>query len=295
MEGSHAQSGNTTKKWLIGCGIGCGAIVIIVAVLIAAGFFFVKNIVTEFKDTEAMMSTLTERYGRIEDFCPEPDGSIKPERLQAFLEARAEYAPIREKISRSLDALSKGKDSGEVEIKKPKNVVKMIRLGFGIIPQIAEFIKTRNQALLNVEMGMGEYYYLYVIVYYSWLGKQPEDGPDFQIVGPDYEEDRFRYWDREDIKEDRRERMLRRTSRMILPMMRCQLQKLEGQNTGPSLEQWRMALTAEIKAMEADNEHLPWQDGVPEVLDASLRPFKTRLEASYLPTTNPLEMVLEHR
>jgi len=295
MEGSPTQSGNTTRKWLIGCGIGCGAVIIIAAVLIATAYFFIKNIVAEFKDTEAMMSTLTERYGRIEDFCPDPDGKIRPERLEAFLKAREAYAPVREKIAESLAGLSQGKDVSEVEIKKPKNVLKMIRLGFGVIPQLADFIKSRNQALLDAQMGMGEYLYIYVIAYYSWLGKRPEDGPDFQIVGPDYEEDRFRYWDREEIQEDRRDRTLRRVHRMLLPMMRCQLEKMEGRSAGPDSEKWRQALTSEVEAMEADKERLPWGEGVPDVIEVSLMAFKTRLEASYSTMTNPLEMILENR
>jgi hypothetical protein len=295
MEGSPTQSSNTTRKWLIGCGIGCGAIVIIVAALIATGYFFIRNIVGQFKDTEAMMSTLTERYGRIQDFCPEPDGTVRPERLEVFLKARETYAPAREKIAESLATLSRGKDISKVEVKKPKNVLKMIRLGFGVIPQMADFIKSRNQALLDAQMGMGEYIYMYVLVYYSWLKKPPEDGPDFQIAGPDYEEDRFHYWDKEEIQEDRHERMLRRIHRMLLPMMRCQLEKLEGQSAASVSEKWRNLLAAEVKAMEADKARLPWQDGVPDVIEISLRAFRIRLEASYSLMTNPLELILENR
>jgi len=49
----------------------------------------------------------------------------------------------------------------------------MIRIlaHLGIIPLMAEFVKTRNQALLDAGMGMGEYYFIYVVVYYPWLGK----------------------------------------------------------------------------------------------------------------------------
>jgi len=292
MEASKPESSNT-KKWLIGCGIGCGAVIIIVGILITAGYFFVKNIVDEFKDTEAMMSTLTERYGRIREFCPPPEGAIKSERLNAFLEARKACAPVREKMSQSLTALAEKKESSDIEIKTPKNIFKMIRLGFGIIPEIAEFIKSRNQSLLDAEIGLGEYYYLYAISYYSWLEKSVGDGPDFQIMGPDDGEGRFRYWDREDIGEDRRERMRRKINHMILPMMRCQLEKQKEKNAPGASAEWRRALAAEIKAMEVDQKRLPWQDGVPEVIAASLKPFRSRLEASYSPMVNPLELLLD--
>lgn len=294
MDMNQTKSSSSTKKWFIGCGIGCGAVILIGVILIASGYFFIKNIVGEFKDTEAMTEVLTERFGRIPDFCPDPEGTIRPERIEAFLSARDGFAPVRERITKSMEALSRGRDKDEVEVEKPKSVLTMMRLGFGIIPQTAEFIKTRNEALLDSEMGLGEYYYIYVVAYYSWLGKAPEDGPDFQIVGPDEEGD-FGYWDREDSKERRRERLLRRLNRMLLPMLHNQLEKLIAEGGAKASGEWRQILEREIEALEEDRERLLWQDSLPEVIEASLRPCRDRLEASYNPMTNPLEVMIEQR
>jgi hypothetical protein len=295
LEGTHQQSGSTTKKWLIGCGIGCGAIIVIIAILIAGGFFFFKNIVDEFEDTEALMDTLIERYGPVRDFCPNPDGTINPSSVEAFLRTREAFSPVREKIASAFATITEEEKAIEIEGTRPKNVIKMLRLGFGIVPQIAEFIKGRNQALLDAEMGIGEYYYIYVIAFYSWLGKSPEDGPDFQISGPDDEESHFRYWDREAFEEDRGEWMRRWIHRMILPMLLNQMEKLEEREAAVMPEEWRQALEAEIEAMRADKERLPWQDGVPATIEASLKPYKERLEASYSSMTNPLELAVEQR
>jgi len=295
LEATPQQSGSTTKKWLIGCGIGCGAIIVIIIIVIAGGYFFFKNIVDEFKDTEALMDTLTERYGRVKDFYPNPDGPISSDRLEVFLNAREAFAPAREKIGKAFANLSEGEETFEKEGKSPKNVIKMLRLGFGVVPQVAEFIRGRNQALLDAEMGMGEYYYIYVIAYYSWLGKSPEDGPDFQITGPEEGESPFRYWDREDFREDRGEWMMRWVHRTILPMMHNQLDKLEERDAAVTPEEWRQALAAEIEAMEADRDRLPWQDGLPSHIEESLKPFKQRLEASYSSMTNLLELAVEQR
>ncbi len=291
---NQTKSSSSTKKWLIGCGIGCGVVILIVVILIASGYFFIKNIVDEFKDTEAMTEVLTERFGRIPDFCPDPEGTIRPERIEAFLSARDGFAPVRERITKSMEALSRGRDKDEVEVEKPKSVLTMMRLGFGIIPQAAEFIKTRNEALLDSEMGLGEYYYIYVVAYYSWLGKAPADGPDFQIVGPD-EEDDFMYWDRGDSKERRRERLLRRINRMLLSMLHNQFENLIAEGGAKDSGEWRQILEREIEALEEDRERLLWQDSLPEVIEASLRPYRDRLEASYNPMTNPLEVMIEQR
>jgi hypothetical protein len=294
MNQPQTQSSSTTKKWLIGCGIGCAVVILIVLILIASGYFFIKNIVDEFKDTEAVTEVLTERFGRITDFCPNPDGAITAERVEAFLSAREAFRPIRERIAESLAKLSQKKDIDEVEVGKPRSVFTMMRLGFGIIPQTAEFIKTRNEALLEAGMGLGEYYYIYVMAYYSWLGKSPEDGPGFQIVGPDEDED-FGYWGREDSQEMRQERMRRRLNRMLLPMLHNQLEKLQTEGGAATLGNWQQELEREIEAMEEDRERLLWQDGLPAVIETSLRPYRDQLEASYNPLTNPLEMIIDQR
>ena len=294
MDMNKIQSSSSTKKWLIGCGIGCSVVILIIVILLASGYFFVKNIVDEFKNTEAMTEVLTERFGRITDYCPDPDGAIRPERIEAFLSARDAFAPIRERIAKSLETLSQRKDVDDVEVGKPRSMLTMLRLGFGIIPQTAEFIKTRNEALLGVEMGLGEYYYIYVVTYYSWLGRNPEDGPGFQIVGPDKERD-LDYWDREDSKEMRRERLLRRLNRMLLPMLRNQLEKLTEESEPKASEEWRQMLKKEIETLEQDKERLLWQDSLPEVIALSLTPYKDQLEASYNLMTNLLEVTIERR
>ena len=294
MDMNKIQSSSSTKKWLIGCGIGCSVVILIIVILLASGYFFVKNIVDEFKNTEAMTEVLTERFGRITDYCPEPDGAIQPERIEAFLSARDAFAPVREKIAKSLETLSQRKDVDDVEVGKPRSMLTMLRLGFGIIPQTAEFIKTRNEALLGADMGLGEYYYIYVVTYYSWLGRNPEDGPGFQIVGPNEERD-FDYWDREDSKEMRRERLLRRLNRMLLPMLHNQLEKLTEESEPKASEEWRQMLKKEIETLKQDKERLLWQDSLPEVIALSLTPYKDQLEASYNLMTNLLEVTIERR
>jgi hypothetical protein len=292
MPANEVKSSDTTKKWLIGCGIGCGAIILILIILGAGGYFFFRNMVEGFRNTEAMMSTLTERFGRIEDFCPDPDGAIKSERIEAFLSVRDAFAPARQKLEMSFEALRKGKAESEIEVKKSRNVIKMISLGFGLIPQISELLKSRNQALLDKGMGMGEYYFIYAISYYSWLKKSPEDGPDVQLM--DFEE-RGDYRDRREWLEVRRDLTLKRVNRQILPMLSNQLKKLAESDKSGVQAKWRKKLEAEVKAMESDRDRIPWQEGLPSAVEASLRPFKERLEATYSIMTNSLEMSIEQR
>jgi len=279
MEASKPGSSNT-RKWLIGCGVGCGVIIIIAVILIVTGVFYVKNLVKGFEESSAIMDTLTERYGKITEYTPNPDGTIKPERIEAFLKVRKQLIPALEQISDSIYILSDGEWGGEeIPEEERSSTFSKIKTGLNLIPEISDYYKSRNQALLEEEMGPGEYYYIYVITYYSWMGKPLMDGPDFQL-GEDNERPRFRDWDDEESREIRRDQILRRMHRMILPMMKNQYIKVMEAPSGEIDENWRVALEAEIAALEEDRYRLPWEDGVPEVIADSLEPFRSRLEQS---------------
>ena len=60
-------------------------------------------------------------------------------------------------------------------------------------------------------------------------------------------------------------------------------------------QEWAEALAAELDAMESDRYRLAWQDGLPEVILSSLRPFRARLEDSYSPLLNTIEISMEQR
>lgn len=293
MEQTKQSSSSSTKKWLIGCGIGCGAILLIVILLVMGGFFFVRNIVEGFKDTDALMDTLIAQHGEIQEYSPDPDGAIKPERLEAFLEAREVMAPARDEIEKSFRILEEGRDE-ETGDEESRSVFKRIKTGFGMIPQIADFYKSHVQALLDVEMGMGEYYYIYTVAYYSWLGKPVLEGPDFQIRG-DNEGYRYRDWDDQESEEVRRDITFRWLHRISLPMLQKQHEKLISGDVPRVQSGWRIALQAEIEAMESNRYRLIWQDGLPEVIQKSLEPYRQRLEDSYSPMTNALEISLKRR
>jgi hypothetical protein len=183
----------------------------------------------------------------------------------------------------------------EVEVKKPRNVFEMVKLGFGLVPQLAEFMKFRNQALLDAEMGMGEYFYIYAIAYFSWLEKLPEDGPDFEVMGDEDRGGRWGEMDIEEMREDRRDVMIRRLHRSILPMLQNQLDKLVASGVSENLSEWKGLLEAEIQALEENRFRLPWEKGIPDAIKKSLEPYRERLDQSYNAMTNPFELTIEQQ
>lgn len=290
MDPNRPQTSSSKKKWFIGCGIVCGVVIIIVVLLILSGVMFVKNIVKGFDEAEAILEALAERYGEVEEYCPEPDGVIRQARIEVFLKVRELMRPIRNELESSFNLLNeeeKSKDIGKE--KSDVGVIGKIRTGIGMVPQIAEFLKIRNQSLLDAGMGLGEYYYIYIYAYYLWLNKPMLDGLPFQIRGGD---SRFNMqnFDDEDSQEMRRIIQIRRLQRLILPLLRNQYEKLQARGVESRLEKWQGILEAEIKAMESDRYRMPWQDGLPEVIESSLKPFRQRLEEGYSRLLNSLEI-----
>jgi hypothetical protein len=141
---------------------------------------------------------------------------------------------------------------------------------------------------------LGEYYYIYVVSYYSWLGKSPGDGLEYNLRDDD-EQGRGVYWrsSRSEDLENRLDDVLRQLNRQVLPMLENQFTKLTGIDVSPIRDPWRDALGAEIEAMEADRTRLPWKDGLPDALEASLRPYRGRLETSYSKVLNTLELTIQ--
>ncbi len=290
-----SKRSSTASKWLIGCGIGCGVVILLLVFGGVGSYFFVKNIVKGFEETEAIADVLTERYGAIKDFCPDPSGAIGTERVEIFLSVRNSMEAVKEKLESSFNIFSDEERASQFKKEPSPGVLTKIKAGFGIIPLIAEFYTRRNQALLDAEMGLGEYYFIYVVSYYSWLRKSPGDGLEYNLGDENDEKKGVVYWRRRHSEnlDDRQDDVLKQLHRRILPMLKNQFAKLTGIDVSPIIDPWRKTLATEIEAMETDRFRLLWQDGLPEVLESSLKPFRGRLEASYSKVLNALEMALD--
>ena len=270
--------------WVKGCAVGCGDAFVLFLGVLALGYLFVKGTIDDFDRADAAISTVENKFGPVIAFKPAPGGIIPAERMEAFLEARELTAESRAVLQDSLEFLSV--DESEISL---------VIEGFKLPGLITEFVTLHNDALLQVGMGHGEYHYIYTLAYYSLLGHSPADGPSFQLVG----ENGYVLETLEPVEEpvvrERREEMVRRgVNRLTLPALGNAL-------TDPTviddseMARWRATLETEIAAMEADPLRIPWQDGIPESLEASILPYRERLEDSYDPMTSALEVGILRR
>jgi hypothetical protein len=268
---------DTRKKWLIGCGIGC-AVVLLLLILGGVGLFqFFKSTFIDFKHAGESQKNLFAQYGEVSEFAPPADGGIPAARLDAFLEVRGSLDDVRNELLASFRTLQE-LDRKEEEEKSFKMAWSAVKSGVGFGRLIGRFISTRNDALLSQEMGLGEYTYIYIVAYHSWLQHPMTLGFDSydedadipgQAVPSDY---------------------ARRLHDDLLAMLRNQLGALDEAGDPGGL---RDSLEAEISLMEEERYRLPWQDGLPEAVIRSLELYRPLLEQSYSPFLGVLELAVD--
>jgi len=290
---------STTRDWLVGCGIGCGAVVLVGVGLVVAFSVYIGRSVKGFDDAAESRKVLERTYGADSEFVPWPDGSIPAERVEAFLAVRDATAPSRKGIEEFFRSIPMTDE--QVEELESKGVLEALGFAaritgdsFGLVGDMKNLLKDRNQAMLDEGMGLGEYSFIYAMAYYAFLGHSQADGPE--AMGPgggmvvtippepaqrsvDERRPGFGRWP---------EGRIRRT---IIANMRNQLQAaIAADPEGPD-GAWPQELAAEIEAMEMDHRRPPWPDGPPASLAASLEPFRQRLEETYSPVANPFELL----
>lgn len=278
----------TTKKWVTGCAIGCGLVVVIGCLLVLGSYLGVKKMIRAAKETKAGMDSVTERFGSAADFAPDPTGRVPPERIEAFLLVRELSSPERGRLEASLAQLS-GTDTGSNQT--VGRIVQSVQAGMGFLPQMMAYINSRNAAFLEANLGLGEYLYLYALIYESWLEKPVDDGPPFVLVGGEVESSG---WSESDVRDRRAAEIRKRLNRTSLPMLQNQL--AAATTAVPPMDpEWVESLRTEILLLESEPARLPWQDGLPPQTAASLDPFFEALDASYSPLCHPVELaVMQH-
>lgn len=260
--------------WVWGCGIGCGALVLlIVAGLVGVGVF-VRDSTSGFAKATETQEELESRFGKADEFVPWADGAIPRERMEAFLAVREATLPLRRRIAATFEALPTTREEADrlnrlSSWEKFKASLSITREALGLGAAIGGFFETRNRSLLEQSMGMGEYTYIYVLAYYSWLRHPPDEGLTQTAGGLKIETRRFEF--------QVRDRMLK---------------MLESQLADAQPESWEKALEAELEAMRSDSDRIPWPEGPPSQIAASLEPYRERLEATYNPICNEFELGL---
>jgi len=276
------------SRLLLGCGVGCGLVIVVLVVLSLAGSFYVSRFFSEAREAGRSWRELVSAHGEAEQFVPAPDGAVPAERVELFLSVRES---LREPQARLHAVFADFPPDDMLEEKRAFFVIVGALRGIaGLIGPIATYIDERNRALLAAGMGPGEYAYIYGTAYYSWLGHSPADGP---LITKDTGEPWRagappRLFDDPDSSFGPGQ-VRRRYRRCTLAMLRNQLAALPQTGLSEDGEAWRTGLAAEIRRFESRPDAVAWEKGLPPAVEASLEPFRARFAATWDAATNPLE------
>jgi hypothetical protein len=278
------------RNWLTGCAIGCAALLVLVVAVAVGGFFLAKRAVDDIKDVVATIAEVEREYGPVSGYTPEPDGRIPAERIEAFLAVRRATAPVRRDLQLQVgDLEDRIGGIAKEEDGRFWGIISAVRSGLGVIPGLAGFYSSRAEALLENRMGLGEYTYIYVLAYYSWLKKDPGEGPKFLRMA-----DHTVNWDPKndpgEAYEGRRSQVVREVRDSMTAMLRNSHRKMQELRADDN-RGWHRAVEAELLALDSRWGRIPWEDGLPSEIEDSFRPFRDQLEDSYDTLMNPLEVL----
>jgi hypothetical protein len=265
----------------MGCGIGCGVLVLLMGVLLTGTCVFFRETFRPIQEAVESYDAVIEAQGEVKDFVPAADGAIPASRMEVFLSVREGMGDARRHLDTFLAEFP------PADLRDQEGVLNILTQVLASLDEwlepMAGYAQRRNELLLESGMGPGEYLYIYGLVYYSWLGNGPEEGPVVSREGGDQ-----MFGDDDGTFSPGKVR--RRYRRYFVAFLGNQLDTLP--ETDPAVEAWRSALAAELARFESRPGSIAWQDGLPPAVEASLEPYRARLEASYSRNGNCFEWPL---
>jgi len=257
-----------------GKGKGCLLIGLTTAFVIVSGFYFLT---AGIRDAKQLEQTLIDRFGWAEDYTPPLDGSIDPQRIEAFIRVReavqtdcADYQAVLVSI-RNLDKLET--EGGESAPEAASTGLQGLKSALGAGPKMIEFSTNRNRSLIDEEMGLGEYLYIYLTVYGTQLAK--ESVSDFSNTEEAYVSERARGEYRQ--------------------ILANQLLALEAGELESNHAELVADLREEIKALDDGSHTSPWPNGPVGKTRLSLAPYLQHLDNLYCSGIVKIELLQKNR
>lgn len=249
--------------------IGCGALIVLAIAIPVLMAVMLMRPMTRAVDTR---HELEARFGPQDAYIPPSSGAPPADRMETFLEVRRNLTALCADLTgaelqvEKLESFDGQEEVDRVEVLK--QAFSTTRSMMGVGPLIGRLYETRNAALLDAGMGLGEYTYIFVVAYRDRLLEPPGHNRLFD-PGP----------------------VNRRVRGALLTMLEAQLEEARSEGD----DEWTTILAAEIEAMRADPQRIPWQDAIPEAVIEALEPYRPQLDELYCPTMAPLELMINQK
>jgi len=272
---------STFQKWLLGCGIGCAVVVVLVVGLVTSTIVYIRGKFQPLQAASESRKEIVAAYGAPDAFVPPSSGAITPERMEVFLSVRDSLKDTQARLDAALASF----DLERLNQRQPSfgAVLRTLNDLSNLIAPVGEYVNQRNRVLMDKHTGLGEYAYIYSIAYYSWLGHRPDEGPP--ILERIRQGDRVRFSGGGSNLSPESVRWQYR--RVILRLLGNQLDSIKDS----AQAKWRAMLKEEIDRVDRSPDRVAWQDNVPTPIEECLKPYRSRLEATYHRSANYFEFM----
>jgi len=273
-------------KALKGC-FGLAALGGLILLILAAILLWrVKDTALEIKHLKQSHDALVGRFGEVDEFTPASSGAVAGDRMERYLRTRRDVADERRRVEELFDEFPlEGVRSGEND---GLGAAVRVFKGLGeLLEPVLSYLRARNEALLTEQMGLGEYFYIYSVASFSYLGHSPGDGPVYEDGGK-----RERLLDGESSsfgREETRSRYHRTMQAIVARQLAAELSRPLEPGDGEALR-WRERLRSEYLRFKDDEGAILWGNGLPERIEECLAPFKEVLARDYSPALNCFEL-----
>ncbi len=253
---------------------GCLLIVIALVFITASGIYFST---AGIRDAKRLEQTLIDRYDWANNYTPSLDGAIPPQRVEKFIRVRQavqtqcrDYQAVLTSIA-NLDKIDSNQDTTASEA--ASTGMEGFKSAFSAGPKMIKFSNTRNQALVDEEMGIGEYVYIYLTAYGQQLASEsasPYSGMEEAYLSP-------------------------RARKEFVQMLNNQLAAIKASGEQTSNADLVVHLRQEIEALETGSRLSPWPNGPVGAARESLTPYQQELAELYCPGVVKIELLQKNR
>jgi hypothetical protein len=262
------------KKFMIGCGVVVGAVLLI---SIVSSWIFVrslKNQLPEIKPLKQREELLLKQYGKLGDYTPPLNGRIAPGRMDLYLQIRENQPHDTQLFVDALDEVSEQeKEMHEATgLEKFKRGLEMAKSGMAVARVTMLYLSARDSLLLANEMSPGEYLYLTVIGGVCDLEWSPPRCRN-QDAAADSTSDHLKFTGDYGSFGGVYRRQLENA-----------LRELRGrENLSGDEQNFMEALKGALEHGRIGDERVPFEGELPASLKESVEPYRDRLKAT-LPT-----------
>lgn len=253
---------------------GCLLLVIALVFITASAVYFST---AGIRDAKRLEQTLIDRYDWANNYTPAIDGAIPPQRVEKFIRVRQavqtqclDYQAVLSSIA-SLDNIESNPDTTASEA--ASTGMAGFKSAFSAGPKMIKFSDTRNQALLDEEMGLGEYMYIYLTAYGQQLASEsasPYSGMEEAYLSP-------------------------RARKEFIQILNNQLAAIEASGEQASNADLVKHLRQEIEALETGSQLSPWPNGPVGAARESLASYQQELAGLYCSGVVRIELLQKNR